>query len=299
MSCGRCHVDVTGTTVEVMAIAIADSGSGNGTASGNTRTLAPGHSFTITAGTGPGKIVNYGSCLWCHGTTGWAADRAGVQTAGVAKQTPYHAMTTYGSVNMGGVIADGQSKFRIGAAATSPIGDTAYWGPGRGIFNMKHAEFSIQDHYLQPNSWNENLGGETGTYAAVSGTIPEAYTFFEMYSANLGANAFIPVFDSDYLAGTQCSATCDTVTINTGNGETVYDQAGRGLTIDADTTSSTATLTAIWGGTVVTLTDNGGGNFTGSFDMSGFPTNVRWHASDEDDIWIISDEGGSAQANPR
>ena len=83
----------------------------------------------------------------------------------------------------------------------------------------------------------------------MAANIPRMYTYFEMFSTNLGANAVIPVFDTDYVGGTQCSGSCDTVTIDTqtcSKGGSCIEN--RILTILATSSDPTAQLTVVHGG---------------------------------------------------
>jgi len=299
MSCGACHVSVVGNTVTVSSITRGIAGStANGMPSSNVKTPLSSHTFTITSGTGAAKIVNYGACLYCHGTTGRGLSRASTYP------TPFHGDIGY--AGLGGTIAEGQNQFRVaegvidGQFGNSPTGTTAYWGPGRGVFNINHAEYSIHDKYLQGQvAWQNNFGGETDTFAANVANIPRMYTFFEMYSTNLGANAVIPVFDTDYVAGTQCSGSCDTVTINTAR----ISSGGTGivnrvLTVHASSTitDGSAHLTVIHGGEA-TLMSCSAGSCSATIDYSGYPANVHFDATDInlDSVWVISDKGGSAR----
>jgi hypothetical protein len=294
MSCGACHVSVNGNTVTVSSITRGIAGStANGMPSGNVKTALNSHTFTITAGTGAAKIANYGACLYCHGSTGQGAGRAS------SGPTPFHGDIGY--AGLGGTIAQGQNQFRVAEGAIdgsfddSPTGTEAYWGPGRGVFNMNHAEYSIQDHYLQSESWKNNFGGETDTFAAMAANIPRMYTFFEMYSTNLGANAVIPVFDTDYVNGSQCSGSCDTVTINTNRvssgGTGIVDRV---LTVVASSTDSSAQLTVVHGGEATPMNCSNG-DCSVTIDYSGYPAMVRFDGSDIslNSVWVISDKGGS------
>ncbi len=293
LSCSRCHVDVTGSTVEIVSITPGVAGStANGLQTGNVRTALSSHTFTITSGTGYGKIVNYGACLYCHGTTGQGAGRA---TTG---PVPFHAQVTY--ANIGGEIADGQAEFRIGDVDTGDggTGDSAFYGHGRGRFNLKHAEFSIHDHYLQGQvAWQNNYGGDTGTWSDINA--PEAYAFVGIKSKNgdnLAGTYYVPVFDTSFISNTHCSGSCDTVTIDISKNGTEWN--GRVLGIAASSNNTSAQMTVIHGG-VATALSCSSGSCTGSLDYSGYPANVRWNASDDNYVWIVSDQGGWAKANPR
>jgi hypothetical protein len=301
MACGGCHVDVNGNDVTIVSIDYTTNQ--NGSASGHIRTLAAGHSFTITTGTGTAKIQNYGSCLWCHGYTGFLADRGGVSTAysGTNGLLPNHNRKQYADI--GGEISDGQNFFRIGNVATSPTGSQAFWSPGRGTFNIKNAEYQIKNKYIQgvAGGWQENLGAYDVYWLNNAATITNMYTFVEVESKNAGSGGstvpvFVPVFDADYVAGTQCTSSCDTVTIDTqtcSKGGTCIDT--RVLSVHATSTSSTAQLTAIWGGVEYPMSCPGTGDCTLTVDYSGFPADVRWDGTEmnANSIFVISDEGGS------
>jgi len=299
MSCRACHIDVAGNTVTVMGITEGVAGStANGLQSGNSRTPVVNHSWTITAASidgsgGLDKIRNYGACLYCHGSTGRAAGRATLY------HVPYGPQKTWAQMGGTSMVNPDAPLFRSGAGygGTPPLGEQAFFGHGRGRFNMKRAEFSIKDHYLQPGDFGENLAAHTEDYVANAAMIPNMYNYFEMYSANLGANAVVPVFDTDYLAGSQCSASCDTLTIDTATcskGGSCLDT--RVLTIVASSTDNTAQLTVIHGG-VATPMSCSSGNCNVTIDYSGYPAETRFDPTSPtlDSVWVISDKGGSVR----
>jgi hypothetical protein len=303
MACVGCHVDVNGNDVTIVSIDYTTNQ--NGSASGHIRTLAPGHSFTITTGTGTSKIQNYGSCLWCHGYTGFLANRGGISTAysGTNGLLPNHNRKQYADI--GGEISDGQNYFRIGNVATAPTGSQAFWSPGRGTFNIKNAEYQIKNKYIQgvAGGWQENLGAYDDDWLNNAATITTMYTFVEVESKNAGTGgstspAVVPVFDADYVAGTQCTSSCDTVTIDTArcsNGGTCLDT--RVLTVHATSsvTDGSAQLTAIWGGVPYPMDCDTSGDCTLTVDYSGFPADVRWDGTTItlNSLFVISNLGGS------
>ncbi|MDF1577261.1 MAG: hypothetical protein P1P81_02330, partial [Desulfobulbales bacterium] len=314
-ACGYCHVDVNGNDVQVMAITVGIAGStATGTPAGNTRTLAPGHQFTITSGTGVAKITNYGVCFDCHGTTGYTADKAGVKTALGATNgvTPFHGAVTYGAA---GTQLGGQGKgaaddtvFRIGNVQTALAANKAYWGPGRGVWNIRNAERSIQDHYLNAApvaTWKVNLGGYTDDYTnnatsagAGNQTAGSSYTFTRWWSRNGGGYVVVPVVDSDYAGSTQCSASCDTVAIDLtsskGTAFTRWDT--RVLHVHATSTDTSAQLYAVFGGHTYPMTCSSG-DCTLVQDFSGETILEKWDGSNivTNTLYVVSDKGGSAK----
>jgi uncharacterized protein (AIM24 family) len=66
------------------------------------------------------------------------------------------------------------------------------------------------------------------------------------------------------------------------------------LTVHATSTSSTAQLTAIWGGEPYAMSCSSG-DCTLTVDYSGFPADVRWDGTTivDNSLFVISDEGGS------
>jgi hypothetical protein len=321
-SCRACHVQLNGSTVEVVAITLGtENGSGNGLDTGNVRTVinttngfTTNHVFpNSNAATVGAAVENYGACYECHGDTGRPGYDGGGPGAsgdrGLAGAAPYphpfHALPLPGAYDTGSNTIGGDgwqgnlgltsaSRFR-GNVNWSSTSNNSYFPMGKGKLNVGYAQ-----HSLAKGATNN------GVYKVTNNTAGTVYQNFatndgdalqwgvQQVRAGMGGTAithFVPHWDTAFTPG-------DTVTINSGPNPITSQGNTFGWNITA-TSSTSANLHVIFGGVDIG-TISSGSQFTFTFrDTKNDPLDQyycldQFNSYAEPPVAIVSEDGGFA-----
>jgi hypothetical protein len=306
MVCSECHVQMNGSTMEIVAITYAKEGSAEATGvdSGNTYTpITTGNGFSSdhTFPNSGGVIQNYGVCLECHGHTG----KTGYTSA--PRMFPYHALPKPGAYSasdntIGGngwnnnLGNNGAARFRGNLNWDSSAPDS-YFPVGKGRLDIGYAMHSL------PEMATQNSGYKVANKAAATtyNTMAAGLTFGTVMHPTNSVTYFIPNFDPICTS----SNGCDDLTVNTAV-TTIGSRPNVGFDLQV-TSSTSATLHVVWGG-----------RHLGSFS-SGSTFSFRWaeqvdpgcsnrcdmqnsipidsfSSTHSGPVWVVSEDGGAVNA---
>jgi hypothetical protein len=299
MVCSECHVQMNGSTMEIVAITIGkEGGAGNGTDSGNTYTpitTANGFSSNHTFPNSGGTINNYGVCLECHGTTG----KSGYTSA--PRMFPYHALPKPGAYSAtdntiggdgwnNGLDNFGMTRFR-GNVNWNTGTNNSYFPVGKGRLNIGYAQHSLAAHATQDTSYKAPNQSAPNTYQ----TMASGLTFGTVTHPANGYTYFIPNFDPICTE----SDGCDNIT-----GASVSVAGSRPETSWSVTASSStgATLHVVHGGrhlgsfsSVGTFTLNVAEEYVSRNYQNLIPLD-SFTSENGGPVWVVSEDGGAVNA---
>jgi len=300
MTCSECHVQMNGSTMEIVAITIAKEGSAQATGddSGNTYTpitTANGFSSNHTFPNSGGVINNYGVCLECHGHTG----KSGYTSA--PRMFPYHALpkpgaysstdNTIGGDGWNNSLGNfGMARFR-GDQNWNTGATDSYFPVGKGRLNIGYAQHSLAAHATQDTSYKAPNQSAPDTYMTMNAGI----SFGTVTHPTNNHTYFIPNFDPICTAANGCdNITSASVSVAGSRPETSWSVSA--------TSSTGATLHVIYGGREIgsfssggTFTLNVAEEYTSRKYQNLIPMDI-FNSEHGGPVWVVSEDGGAANA---
>jgi hypothetical protein len=317
-SCRACHIQLNGSTVEVLAITLGtEAGTGTGLDAGNTtQVINTTNGFTTNhvfpnsnAGGVDTAIENYGACYECHGDTGRPGYDGGGPGAsgdrGLAGAAPYphpyHALPKPGAYSttentiggdgwQGGLAGTPDvTRFR-GNQNWDPQSNNSYWPYGKGRMNIGYGQ-----HSLAKGSTNTVYKVTNNTAGTVYQNFVAGLRFgMQRVRAGMGGTDiphYVPHFDTAYVPPDTVSITAGPTAIS-GQGNTF------GWELTATSTTS-ANLHVIWGGVDVGTISSGGTFQIYYRDTKNDPLDQhicidQYNSYAESPVAVVSEDGGYA-----